>query len=102
MPGGDEDAAEDEEGDPRERLQHEVADDAVLELHLREPLGVDAGELLLGLELILDDVVHLRESVGLGHAGDSGFRGIGGQAGWLVMSRSRPMRWRLPFRSRRV
>ena len=55
------------------RLQREVADDAVLELHLREPFGVDGGELLLGLELVLDDVVHLREGVGLGHAGDSGF-----------------------------
>ena len=45
----------------------------MLELHLREPFGVDGGELLLGLELVLDDVVHLGERVGLGHAGNSGF-----------------------------
>jgi hypothetical protein len=39
-----------------------MRDDAVLELDLREPLGVDGGELLLGLELVLEDAVHLREA----------------------------------------
>ena len=67
----------------RERLQCEMADDAVLELHLREPFGVDGGELVLGLELVLDDVVHLGEGVGLAHAGYFGFGGVGGRAAAL-------------------
>ena len=54
-----------------------MADDAVLELDLCEPLRVDGGELGLGLELVFDDVVHLRERVGLRHAGDTGFCGVG-------------------------
>ena len=77
--GGEQDPAEDQEGYPRERLKREVGDDAVLEFHLCEPFCVDGGELLLGLELVLDDVVHLREGVGLGHAGDFGFDGFGGR-----------------------
>ena len=54
-----------------------MAHDGVLELHLREPLGVNGGELLLGLELVLDDVVHLGEGVGLAHAGHFGSGHIG-------------------------
>ena len=75
--GGEQHAAENEGGDPRERLQGEMAHDFVLELHLREPLAVDGGELLLGVELVLDDVVHLGESVSLGHAGHFGSGRIG-------------------------
>ena len=54
------------EGDPGEGLQREVSDDAVLELDLREPFGVDGGELLLGLELVLDDIVRAGRARGPG------------------------------------
>ncbi len=64
-----------------------MGDDAVLELDLSEPLGVDGRELLLGLELIFDDAVHLREGVGLGHAGDTIFDGVWARwVGWPVWS----------------
>ncbi len=68
---------ENEGGDPGERLQGKMAHDGMLELHLREPLGVDGGELLLGLELVLDDVVYLGKRVGLAHASYFGFRHVG-------------------------
>ena len=55
-----------------------MSDDAVLELYLGEPLGIDGRELLLGLELVFNDVVHLGESVGLGHAGYAGLSTCGG------------------------
>ncbi len=45
---GEQYAEEDQKGDRRERLQGEMSDDAVLEFDLREPLGVDGRELLLG------------------------------------------------------
>ena len=62
-------------------MQYEVSDDAVLELDLGEPLGVDGGELLLGLELVFDDAVHLRERVGLSHESDAALDSAGGSVG---------------------
>ena len=103
--GGEQDADENEGGDPGERLKGEMAHDGVLQLHLREPLGVDGGELFLGLELILDDVVYLGEGVGLAHASHFGFGHVGSGARRRVERRSnrRPIRRQWPaFRTCRV
>src|SRR3984885_4254231 len=71
---GDECAAEKDEGYPCEGFEREMADDAVLELNLREPFGVDGGGLGLGFELVFGDVVHMGEEVGLLHTGYASFR----------------------------
>ena len=83
--GVEEDRAHQNEGDPRERLHHQVEHDAMLQQDLRGPLLVRRRELLLRLDAVVVDAENLaerappfqvRQSRGLVHPGSRGRCGL--------------------------